>query len=182
MKYFIYFIYFGPRFMSISSIHFIYFISVASVLTERREAVRGTRDACAPQKYFLKKAGGRTADVLPPWVGLRANRKENCMETRKDNTLESLDEKAQNWILSMAENSRLADLVIALKEVGIETSASSLSRFIKRDRERRLMEDGADSGGVVKALAERGKESQLREGTLEAVRQRLYEQALLSQS
>src|ERR1044071_381130 len=83
--------------------------------------------------------------------------------------LENLSEEMQSNILEMAVNARLADIVMALKEQGVETSAPSLSRFIRRDRERRLLEEGRDMKEAVDALAERGRGGNLREGTIEAV-------------
>jgi hypothetical protein len=73
-------------------------------------------------------------------------------------------------------------MVVILKEQGIETSAASLSRFIKRYREKKLLNGRDESKATVIALAEGAKDGRLREGTLEAVRQRLYERALESQS
>lgn len=79
-------------------------------------------------------------------------------------------------------DSRLSDMVEALKEQGTETSPASLSRFIRRQREKKMLEGREDSKATVHELAEGAKDGRLREGTLEAVRQRLYERALESQS
>jgi hypothetical protein len=133
------------------------------------------------EKILLKKWGGRTADVLPPSAELARMKTEN-KDTRSDNTLENLDQKTREWILEIAGDSRLSDMVVILKQEGIETSKASLSRFIRRDREKKLMEARNDSAAVVTELADGAKEGRLREGTLEAVRQQLYDQALAAQS
>jgi hypothetical protein len=57
-----------------------------------------------------------------------------------------------------------------------------LSRFIRQDREKRLLEEGREIKETAVELAERGRTGVLREGTIEAVRQRLYERALVSNS
>lgn len=94
--------------------------------------------------------------------------------------LEKLSADQRSWLVDLANNARLVDMVQALKERGVETSAASLSRFLRRCREERLVAEGAESKGALEALAERGKTGVLREGTMEVVRQRLYERALLS--
>ncbi|HUS36436.1 MAG TPA: hypothetical protein VM680_13880 [Verrucomicrobiae bacterium] len=103
-------------------------------------------------------------------------------ETRSDNTLEKLTPNQKEFILEMAANARLYDVVVALKEEGIEVSTSTLSRYLRRERERRMAEERADSKEMVSELAASAKDGKLREGTLEAVRQRLYDRALLSNS
>src|SRR5688500_5614738 len=89
--------------------------------------------------------------------------------------LEQLPPEMQREILEIAMNSRQVDALEALKEQGIEISASSLSRFIREHRQRLLMEDGEALKEGVEALAERGKAGKFRTGALEAARQRLYE-------
>ena len=104
------------------------------------------------------------------------------MKTRKDNTLESLDEKVRTWILETAPYANLTDLVVTLQKQGISTSVPSLSRFVRRHQEEMLLIEGREMKAAVDELAERGKDGRLRAGTVEAVRQRLYEQALQSRS
>ena len=103
-------------------------------------------------------------------------------ETRSDNTLENLTPNQKEFVLEMAANARLCDVTMALKEEGIDISTSTLSRYLRRERERRMLEERADSKATVDELAANAKEGKLREGTLEAVRQRLYDRALLSNS
>lgn len=94
--------------------------------------------------------------------------------------LDELGEAQKNNIAELAAASRLIDVVMVLKAEGIQTSPAALSRFLRRERERHLLEDGDDLKGAVETLAERAKDGTLREGSLEAVRQRLYERVLVS--
>ena len=107
---------------------------------------------------------------------------ENKEVQKRISKLEQLTPEQQQWILETSLNAELKDMTLALREHGIDTSPASLSRFIKKDRETRVLEDRQESQATVAALAEAGKEGTLRAGTLEAVRQRLYERALVSQS
>lgn len=113
---------------------------------------------------------------------------ENCakerknMNTRKDNLLESLDEEKRTAILELAASADLTEVVLSLQNEGIFVSVPTLSRFVRRHREKLLLEEGKEMKPAVDQLVERGKEGGLRAGTLEAVRQRLYERALESRS
>jgi hypothetical protein len=110
------------------------------------------------------------------------NTNENQIARKPQGKLEQLSPEKQSWLLEIAAHSNLINVVEALKEHGIETSTSALSRFVRKHREEALLEAGEEMKGSVEALAERGKDGKLREGTLEAVRQRLYERALVSNS
>jgi hypothetical protein len=110
------------------------------------------------------------------------NTNENQIERKSQGKLEQLPPEKQSWLVEIATHSTLINMVQTLKEHGIETSTSALSRFVRKHREEALLEAGEDMKAGVEALAERGKDGKLREGTLEAVRQRLYERALVSNS
>jgi hypothetical protein len=103
-------------------------------------------------------------------------------ENQRISKLEQLTQEQQTFILETALNASLVDVTVALREHGINTSPASLSRFIRKDRERRLLEDRKEINPAATALAEAGRDGKLREGTLEAVRQRMYERAVVSQS
>jgi hypothetical protein len=103
-------------------------------------------------------------------------------ENQRISKLEQLTEEQQTWIVETALHAQLVDVVLALRKEGIHTSPASLSRFIRKDREKRLLEDRKEINGAANAFAEAGREGKLREGTLEAVRQRMYERAVVSQS
>jgi hypothetical protein len=106
----------------------------------------------------------------------------NEITHHKGGKLEQLSEEKQTWIVEIASNSRLLDAVEALKECGIEVSVPTLSRFVRKHREKQLVEDGEEMKESVATFAKRGGETNFRAGTLEAVRQRLYERALVLQS
>src|SRR4051812_1818113 len=100
------------------------------------------------------------------------------MQTRGDNQLENLDPKTQEGILEIAANASLPDVLKSLKGHGIEVSPSTLKRFVRRHREKCLLQDADESKDALDALAESGRSGKLREGSLEAVRRQLYDRAL----
>jgi hypothetical protein len=100
------------------------------------------------------------------------------MNTRKDNQLENLEEDVRTWILETAPFTNLVDMVTDLRKRGVMTSAPTLSRFVRRHQERLLLAERAEIKGAVEELAAGGKEGKLREGSLEAAPQRLYERVL----
>jgi hypothetical protein len=100
-------------------------------------------------------------------------------EARKYKKLEALPEEKQELVLELAARTKLLDLVEILKEHGVETSVSTLRRFLLRQREREVLAAGEEMENV-EALARRGKGETLRKGSLEALRQRLYEQAMVT--
>ena len=102
--------------------------------------------------------------------------------SKRRGKLEQLSEEMQTGIIEITMNSTLTNAVLALQKRGIDVSVPTLSRYVRKHREKLLMEEGEEMKGTVGALAARGKESAFRVGTLEAVRQRLYDRALLSNS
>jgi hypothetical protein len=116
----------------------------------------------------------------PLWDTWREERK--YMEAKKMNELESLEPAKLEWLFEIAANSRLLDCVDALKEQGIDVSPATLGRFLRKTREKRLVEDGAELAETAGTLSNRAETEVFRKGTLEAVRQRLFEQALESQT
>src|ERR1051326_2186192 len=106
----------------------------------------------------------------------------NETNTPQGSKLEQLSPEQKGWLVEFAGRCSLEKLVDALKEHGVETSDSALSRFLRKHRAEELVDDGKELAATAEALAERGKGGMLREGTLEAVRQRLYEQALVLQN
>src|SRR6266498_1975338 len=106
------------------------------------------------RKIFLFFFWGMTAVVLPPLGRWGRMKNENIEKTGKISKLETLSDTQKSWIIELATNARLVDVVMALKEEGIETSPASLSRFIRKDREKRLLEEGTEMKEAVSALAE----------------------------
>lgn len=60
----------------------------------------------------------------------------------------------------------------------IVCSAAALRRFARRLKEDSLLEDAEDASETMEKLAAKAKNEKIREGTLEAARQRLYGNAL----
>jgi hypothetical protein len=95
--------------------------------------------------------------------------------------LEKLTPEQQSWIVEFSKRARLSDMVDALKKHGIDTSESALSRFIRKRRGEELIENGQELAATAEAIAEQGRGGKLREGTLEVMRQQLFEQAAAGQ-
>jgi hypothetical protein len=105
------------------------------------------------------------------------------MENVITKKLESLSPEQQEWILDIAaHSSRLADVIKPLRQHGIEVSLSTLTRFVREHRERVLLADGDGMKDAVETLATRGQGENFRKGTLEAIRQRFYEEAIANKS
>src|SRR5688572_9218598 len=105
-------------------------------------------------KNILESRGGRTVFVLPP-VGELAPM-NNQITHQKGGKLEQLNEELQAWIVEMAMKFHLGDTVLMLKEKGIDVSVPTLSRFVRKHREKQLMEDGEEMKEGVTRLAKRG--------------------------
>ena len=105
---------------------------------------------------------------------------ENTTESRAK--LEKLSPEQKSYIVELSRKATLDVMVDALKEHGIDTSPSSLSRFIRKRRGEELVEAGQDVAGAAEALAEQGRGGKLREGTLEVLRQSFFEKAANGQS
>jgi hypothetical protein len=101
------------------------------------------------------------------------------MNTRSDNTLENLDAAQQEWVMEIAADAkRLSDVMEALAEHGISVSASTLKRYLRRHRENQAVSAGEEMAGAAEKLAGSGRGEVFRKGTMEALRQKLYEEAL----
>ena len=96
--------------------------------------------------------------------------------------LEQLPQETQEKIIDLSAEASLPDVLRSLRERGVEVSVASLKRYLREHRAKRLVADGEGMKEMVNVLAERGRDGKLRVGTLEAVRQRLYERALESQT
>lgn len=101
----------------------------------------------------------------------------NTENTKSRSKLEQLSPEQQEMLLDLAKRGSLVDLAEALKEHGIETSDSALSRFIQKRRAVNAVENGKELAASVEALAEQGRGGRLREGTLEVMRQQFFEKA-----
>jgi hypothetical protein len=96
--------------------------------------------------------------------------------------LESLPVEKQEWVLEMAANCRLVDMMKELKRIGIDVSLSTLQRFLRKHKEKCILAAEEDLRETASELARRGKDGDFQKGTLAAVRQKLFENALGAQN
>src|SRR5687768_8943912 len=108
----------------------------------------------------------------------RGERKDIVMDEGKKKALENLEPAQVEKVLEIAASATLLDCIDALKEHGIEVSRATLSRCLKEYRAKNLVESGEGLKAAAEKLAGRGESGTFRKGTLEAVRQRLFESAL----
>jgi hypothetical protein len=101
----------------------------------------------------------------------------NTENTKSRSKLEQLSPEQQEMLLELAKRSTLEVLAESLKEHGIETSDSALSRFLQKRRAADAVAHGKELAASVEALAEQGRGGKLREGTLEVMRQQFFEKA-----
>ena len=104
------------------------------------------------------------------------------MKVRCDSAFLKLTEEDKDQILAWAEEgATLSDMADWMEpEFNIETTTSSLQRFISRLRRERLVEEAQAAEGSLGELAELGKDSKSREAALEAARQKLCDVAVES--
>jgi hypothetical protein len=99
-----------------------------------------------------------------------------------DSFLNKMTAEQLDQLFEMSKHAKLCDIVDALKEHGIKTSDSALSRYFKKRRADEAVENGNDVAGAAAVLAEQGRVGKLREGTLEVLRQKFFEMAADHQS
>jgi arginine repressor len=92
--------------------------------------------------------------------------------------LDNLSEDVKEFLCELSAQGRIIDVVSELKKRNINASAATVCRFLRRERERRMLEEGEEMKDAVNTFANRSGKDTLKKATLEAVRQRLYEQAL----
>jgi hypothetical protein len=104
--------------------------------------------------------------------------KENTMHSKGKRMLDTLSEDDKEFLCELGSQGRIIDVVIELKKRNINASAATVCRFLRRERERHMLEEGEEMKDAVGVFASRSNNPALKKATLEAVRQRLYEQAL----
>src|SRR5687768_13996943 len=111
----------------------------------------------------------------PPQNG--AKERKN-MNVRSNCAFAKLDEEDKDILLSEAEGVSLDDLVeFVAFEFEIETTRSSLHRYLKRLRKENLVKDAKAEDESLAELAELGKTSKSREAALELARRKLVDVA-----
>jgi len=131
------------------------------------------------EEFFFE---GGTTNVLPPLGELASMKEQNINKNgrRTLGKLEKLPNDLQAQIAELAINSPQIDVLEQLRSRGFDVHASTLSRFLRKHRAKALADEGRELKETVADLAAQGKEGLLREGSLQAVRQRLFERALTS--
>jgi hypothetical protein len=102
------------------------------------------------------------------------------MKLRSDSPFKNLSQEKKEYILEFHGSMDLADLAEELlhETPPVECSVPALKRFIRRLKEEGLLEEAEEGADVMEKFAERAKDSKAMDGTIEATRQRLFEQAL----
>ena len=102
------------------------------------------------------------------------------MKLRSDSPFKNLSQQKKEYILEFYGSMELADLAeeLLLETPPVVCSVPALKRFIRRLKEEALLEEAEEGADVVEKFAERAKDSKTMDGTIEATRQRLFEQAL----
>ena len=102
------------------------------------------------------------------------------MKMRNDSPFAALTETERMIILESAETSTMEQLVEEIEFIrpGLEFSIPALRRFVRRLREEALREEVAESDEAMEEFAKAGRTGRARDGVLEAMRRKLFAEAL----
>jgi hypothetical protein len=124
-----------------------------------------------------------TAVVLPPRAGSGEKKGLMYMKIRKDSPFFGMTEEDMDLLLEEAENNtadRVADWWVV--QSGKEVATEQMRRFLVRLRRHRMLFAGTEeeegSGEELEKFAGRAADGKMRDGLIEAARQRLFEEAL----
>jgi hypothetical protein len=102
------------------------------------------------------------------------------MKVRNDSPFAALTVEQQGMILDVAEMGTI-EMVIAHVEhqhPTLEFSIPALKRFVRRLREENLREEVEEADEAMEGFAKAGQSGRSRDGVIEAMRRRMYAQAL----
>jgi hypothetical protein len=104
----------------------------------------------------------------------------NVMKMRTDSPFAALTETERMIILEAAETSTMEQLVDEVERMrpGLEFSIPALRRFVRRLREEALCEEVEESDEAMEGFAKAGQSGRARDGVLEAMRRKLFAEAL----
>src|SRR5687768_13617470 len=104
----------------------------------------------------------------------------NVMKLRNDSPFAALTEVECGMILESAERLSIEQLVDVVEKINpdIEFSIPALKRFVRRLREENLREEVEESDEAMEGFAKAGRNGRARDGVIEAMRRRMYAQAL----
>jgi hypothetical protein len=105
------------------------------------------------------------------------------MKMRNDSPFAKLTEEQCDSLVMLSEGLTLEQLVKVVKVVKvvkggpepIECSLAAMSRFLKKAKEDKMLRDAQASDESVEAFAKRGENPKVREATLAAMRDRMFE-------
>jgi len=105
-----------------------------------------------------------------------AKERIDIMKIRSDSAFAKLTDEQKDLLLDFAEWMSLDELAERVEiEFGIETSSSSLQRFLTRLRREVMVEEATAAEEGMSQLAELGKKATSREAALELARQKLLD-------
>jgi hypothetical protein len=106
--------------------------------------------------------------------------KRIIMKLRSDSPFKNITPAQIDFIMNAQGALKIEIIVERLRGMKppIDCTASGLKRFIRRLKEEALLEEAEEASDTMEKLAAKAKESKMREGTVEAARQRLYANAL----
>jgi hypothetical protein len=100
------------------------------------------------------------------------------MKIRSDSAFAKLTDEQKDFLLDMADGMNLDELADRVEiEFGIETTSSSVQRYLARLRREVMIEEAKAAEEGMSQLAELGKKATSREATLEVARQKLLDVA-----
>jgi hypothetical protein len=101
------------------------------------------------------------------------------MKIRKDSPFYGIKEDDIQVLMLIAEHQTLIHVAQEWRKIsGKDADPDQIQRFLARVRRERALAAVEDSADEFDAIAERGKSGKLRDGVIEAARQRLFEEAL----
>jgi hypothetical protein len=104
----------------------------------------------------------------------------NVMKIRNDSLFAALTEVDQQLVLDVAEGGTIQDVVEHMERnhPALNFSAPALKRFVRRLKEENLREEVEEADEAMEGLAKAAKSGRTRDGVLEAMRRKIYGEAL----
>jgi hypothetical protein len=102
------------------------------------------------------------------------------MKIRNDSPFAALTEVEREIVLDAAETSSIKDVAHEIEALHPELNFSipALRRFVRRLREENLCEEVEEADEAMEGFAKAGRSGRTRDGVIEAMRRRMYAQAL----
>ena len=102
------------------------------------------------------------------------------MRIREDSPFFGISEEQKDMLVDEARELTLDRMAELWQErTGRTTTRGQIKWFLQRIRHERALRDAEDATDDLKALAERAKDGVVRDGLIEAARQKLFEEALM---